>query len=226
MPDQTSTSLAATRREPSNSRGTRRLRREGLVPGIVYGGGEEPVPFQIDARELRNTLARAGAVLDLEIDGGSGSPVVLKELVRHPVTGNTTHIDLLRVNLNVKIQTQVTIEVTGGEEAPGVVEGGVLEHIVREVTVEALPNEIPDALHLDVTNLGVGGTVTLSELTAPDGVEIIGDPESTVVTITASRASRAAGTGEGDDIETETELVGDDAAGEADADASADAEAE
>ncbi len=207
MPDQTSTSLAATRREPSNSRATRRLRREGLVPGIVYGGDQEPIPFQIDARELRNTLAGAGAVLDLQIDGANASPVVLKELVRHPVTGLTTHIDLLRVNLNVKIQTQVVLELSGGEQAPGVIEGGVLEHVLREVTVEALPNEIPDLLHHDVSELGVAGTVTLSEIQAPAGVEIIGDPDAVVATITASRASRAAG-GE-DDIETETELVGD-----------------
>jgi large subunit ribosomal protein L25 len=216
MPDQTSTSLAATRREPSNSRATRRLRREGLVPGIVYGGDEEPIPFQIDARVLRNTLAGAGAVLDLQIDGASASPVVLKELVRHPVTGLTTHVDLLRVNLNVKIQTQVVLELTGAEDAPGVIEGGVLEHVLREVTVEALPNQIPDLLHYDVSELGVAGTVTLSELSAPDGVEIIGDPDAVVVTITASRASRAGGV-EGDEIETETELVGDaEAAAEAD----------
>jgi large subunit ribosomal protein L25 len=214
MSDQTSTALAATRREPSNSRATRRLRRAGLVPGIVYGGDAEPIPFEIDARELRNTLAKASAVIDFQLDGGTTEPVVLKELVRHPVTGLTTHLDLLRVNLSVKIQTQVVLELTGAEEAPGVVEGGVLEHVMREITVEALPNEIPDALHLDVSDLGVAGTVTLGELKAPSGVEIIGDPEAAVVTITASRASRASG-GEGDEIETETELVGE-AAAEAD----------
>jgi large subunit ribosomal protein L25 len=221
MSDQTSSALAATRREPSNSRGVRRLRRAGFVPGIVYGGDQEPIPFAIEARELRNALAKAGAVLDLQLDGGTGSPVVLKELVRHPVTNETTHLDLLRVNLNVKIQTQVSVELTGAEDAPGVKEGGVLEHILREVTVEALPNEIPDSLNLDVTNLGVAGTVTLSELTAPAGVEIIGDPDQPIVTITASRASRAL---DEDGIETETELVGE--ASEADAEASADAAAE
>ncbi len=208
MPDQTSTSLAATRREPSNSRATRRLRREGLVPGIVYGGDAEPIPFQIDARELRNTLAGAGAVLDLAIDGGTASPVVLKELVRHPVTGLTTHIDLLRVNLNVKIQAPVLLELLGADEAPGVIEGGVLEQVLREVIVEALPNQIPDSLSHDVSELPVAGTVTLSEISAPGGVEIVGDPDAVVATITASRASRAAGD-EDDEIETETELVGD-----------------
>ena len=222
MSDQTSSALAAARREPSNSRATRRLRRAGLVPGIVYGGGEEPIPFEIDARELRNTLAKASAVIDFQLDGAATEPVVLKELVRHPVTGATTHLDLLRVNLNVKIQTQVTVEVTGAEEAPGVVEGGILEHILREVTVEALPNEIPEVITLDVSDLGVAGTVTLNALTAPQGVEIIGDPEAAVVTITASRAARASG--EDGEIETETELVGESAADGAEASADSDSE--
>jgi large subunit ribosomal protein L25 len=222
MSDQTTSALAAARREPSNSRATRRLRREGLVPGIVYGGDLEPIAFQIEARELRNALAKAGAVIDFQLDGEAGSPVVLKELVRHPVTGLTTHLDLLRVNLNVKIQTQVTVHLTGDEDVPGVREGGVLEHIQREVTVEALPNEIPESISVDVSTMDVGDTITLSELSAPDGVEIIGDDDSAVVTITASRAARA---GVGDDIEPETELVGEASDGEADADASADAEA-
>lgn len=214
MSDQSSTALAATRREPSHSRETRRLRRAGLVPGIVYGGGQEPVAFSINARELRNTLAHAGAVLDLQIDGDKGTPVVLKEIVRHPVSGDTTHIDLLRVNLNETIQTQVALELAGAEEAPGVIEGGVLEHIAREITLEALPNEIPDSLTIDISEMGVGDTLTLSAVQAPAGTAIIGDPESPVVTITASRASRALDEVEGEEIETETELVGDEPAAE------------
>ena len=226
MAEVTTSVLAAQRREPSNSREVRRLRRAGFVPGIVYGGTEDPVPFQIEARELRNTLARAGAVLDLQIDG-AGGPVVLKELVRHPVTGLTTHVDFFRVNLSEKIQTQVTIELVGAEESPGVRQGGILEHIMREVTVEALPNEIPDSLTLDISALKVGQSIALSQVSAPNGATIIGDEEAAVVTISASRASRAAASGE-DEIETETELVGDEPAAEAeaDADASADADAE
>ncbi|MBO0767582.1 MAG: 50S ribosomal protein L25 [Solirubrobacterales bacterium] len=210
MSDQSSAVLAASRRESSNSRENRRLRRTGLVPGIVYGGGEEPVPFSINARELRNTLASAGAVLDLQIDGGKATPVVLKELIRHPVTGSTTHLDLLRVNLKEAIQTQVTLELTGAEDAPGIKQGGVLEHIAREVTVEALPNEIPESLSVDVSTLEVGETVTQAAIQVPTGVTLIGDEEAAVVTITASRASRQAD----DEIETETELVGEESDGE------------
>src|SRR6266516_3814572 len=96
------TALTVALREPSGSRATRRLRREGKVPGVVYGGGEDPVAFAVDARVLRQALAHAGAVLDLSVDGTS-SPVVLKELARHPVSGETLHVDLLRVRLDQAI---------------------------------------------------------------------------------------------------------------------------
>src|SRR5205823_14058366 len=90
------TALTVEQREPSGSRSVRRLRREGKVPGIVYGGGEEPIPFQVDSRVLRQALAHRGAVLDLKIGGAGATPVVVKEQVHHPVTGVTLHVDLLR----------------------------------------------------------------------------------------------------------------------------------
>jgi len=87
-----STALTVTRREPAGSRSARRLRREGIVLGTVYGGSKEPVSFQIDARVLRNALAHSGAVIDLQVDGSAAEPVVLKERVRHPVTGDTMRV--------------------------------------------------------------------------------------------------------------------------------------
>ena len=101
------TALSVEPREPAGSRAARRLRRSGKVPGVVYGGGEEPLSFQVDTRDLRLALAHAGAVLELSIDGKS-SPVVLKELTRHPVTGDTVHIDLLRVRLDEAISATVS----------------------------------------------------------------------------------------------------------------------
>jgi large subunit ribosomal protein L25 len=216
MPDE-SNLLQAQPREPAGSRDARRLRRTGQVPGIVYGGGETPLPFSIDARELRNALAHAGAVLNFQIEGAASTPVVLKELVRHPVSGLTTHLDLLRVNLNTAIQAQVLVELTGVDEAEGVKEGGILEQPTREVTVEALPNSIPDSITHDVTAMNIGDTITIAELVAPQGVTIISDLEQVLATVSASRMARQAE--EDAEIETETELVGD-------AEAGADAEAE
>ena len=204
------TQLAVESRAPDGSRAARRLRRTGKVPGVVYGGGEDPVAFEVDARELRLALAHAGAVLDLAIDGASASPVVLKELIRHPVTGATTHLDLLRVRLDKPIHATVVIELIGTEEAPGAKEGGVLEQITRELEIQALPTDIPDAIRHDVSEMVIGDTVTVEALAAPSGVTILTDPEAVVATLTPPRLQIE----EEEEIEEETELVGEGEEGE------------
>jgi large subunit ribosomal protein L25 len=225
MSEEQSSALIATRREPSGSRSARRLRREGVVLGVVYGGGQDPVSFSVNARELRRTLAAGGAVLDFQLDGASGQPVVLKELVRHPVTGDSMHLDLMRVDLSKPIQAQVTLELTGAEDAPGVKSGGVLEHAVRELTVEALPSDIPDVITFDVSGMNVGDFATLGQVTVPSGVTIVGEDATTIATVHASRTTRSGG---GDEIELETEVVGEGGGEEAaaDADASGDSDSE
>jgi large subunit ribosomal protein L25 len=215
MADKDSGTLDVARREISNSRATRRLRRAGLVPGIVYGGGDEPLPFQVDDRDLRLALAHAGAVIDLRVDGETSMPVVVKDQHKHPVRGHILHLDLLRVRLDRAIQATVTLELTGVDDAPGVKEGGVLEHVTREVAIEALPNDIPDAIVHDVSAMDINDTITLAAVTIPDGVTlVVDDPEETVVaTLTPPRLQDE----EEDAIEEETGLVGEEAAGAADA---------
>jgi large subunit ribosomal protein L25 len=219
-----STALTVTRREPAGSRSARRLRREGIVLGTVYGGSKEPVSFQIDARVLRNALAHSGAVIDLQVDGSAAEPVVLKERVRHPVTGDTMHVDLIRVDLTKPIQAQVTLELIDVEESDVRI-GGVLDNPLREITVEALPSNVPDVITHSIAELKLGGNVTLSEVVAPEGTTILGDLDQVIATIRASRAMAATG----DEIELETEVVGEDgpaADAEAGADASADGDSE
>jgi large subunit ribosomal protein L25 len=199
-----STALKAASREPGGSREARRLRRDGNVPGVVYGGGDEPVSFQVSARSLRQVLANAGAVLDLTIEGGSASPVVVKDLVRHPVSGDTVHIDLLRVRLDQKIQAMVQLELVGAEDSPGVKEGGVLEQVTRELNIEALPNDIPDSLSHDVSGLQIGDTVTLDALRPPGSVVLLDDPETTIATLSPPRLQVESD----DEIEQETAVVG------------------
>jgi large subunit ribosomal protein L25 len=197
------TALAGSTREPGHSRATRRLRREGLVPGVVYGGDGEAVPFQVGGRDLRNALAHGGAVMDLAIDGGKAQPVVVKEEQRHPVTGALLHIDLLRVRLDRPIQATTIIDLVGAEDAPGVKEGGVLEQVTREINIEALPTSIPDSIQHDVSGMEINDTLTLSVLVAPEGVTLLDDLEETVmVTLSPPRVE------EEPEIEEETELVG------------------
>jgi len=205
MADSTTTQLDAKSRQADGSREARRLRRSERVPGVLYGGGADPLSFDVDARELRLALARAGAVLDLSIDGAKATPVVLKEAQRNPVRGETVHIDLLRVRLDRAIHAVVALELANVDDAPGVREGGVLEQIVRELNIEALPTAIPEAIVHDVGELEIGETIMLSAVTAPEGVTLLDDPEETVLaTLTAPRLQTEADT----EIEGETELVG------------------
>jgi large subunit ribosomal protein L25 len=200
------TSLSLTARAPEGSRSARRLRRDGFVPGVIYGGEGEPTHFAVDARILRNTLARSGAILEVSIDGGTGEPVLVKDLQRHPVRGDAVHVDLLRVNMAETIHTTVSLELVGAEEAPGAVEGGVLNQETRELNIEALPGDIPDSIVFDVSKMEMNATVTLAELTPPEGVTLLDDPEETVLaTITPPTLEPVE-----EEIETETALVGED----------------
>jgi large subunit ribosomal protein L25 len=212
------TKLGVTSRTAGGSREVRRLRRSGRVPGVVYGGDGEAASFDADARDLRHALAGAGAVLDLSIDGGKATPVVLKDAQRHPVHGETMHVDLLRVNLNVEIQTTVPVELLGVDDAPGVKEGGVLEQTTRELNVQALPTAIPESIVHDIGEMAIGDTILLSAIPAPEGVTFLDDPEETTI---ATLSPPKLQTQVEDEIEAETELVGEDRE-QADADAAED----
>ena len=164
----------------------------------------------MDGRILRNTLARSGAILQIAIDGSAPSPVLVKDVQRHPVRGEAVHVDLLRVDMKVSIHTTVTLELHGADEAPGVVQGGVLSQGTIELNIAALPGDIPDALHLDVSGMEINDTLTLSALTPPDGVTLLDDPDDTVLaTLTPPTLEPVE-----DEIETETEVVGEGEAAE------------
>ena len=128
------------------------------MPGVIYGGDGDPVSFAVDARVLRHALAARGAVLEVAIDGGKPTPAVLKDQQRDPVRGQTVHIDLVRVRLDRRDPGNVPIELIGGETAPGVRDGGVLEHVTHEVHVEALPTAIPESIAYDVSAMSIGDT--------------------------------------------------------------------
>ena len=168
-------------RTTQGSRNTRRLRRQGLVPGVVYGHGEEARPFQANARDLRALLNSPAAFFDLSLDG-KASPVIVKDQQLQPVRDDEVmHVDMIRVNLDETIQTTVLVELHGAEEAPGVREGGVLEQVTREVNIEALPLEVPEHVELDVTGMGVGDSLRVGDLPPIEGVRYLDDPDETVL---------------------------------------------
>jgi large subunit ribosomal protein L25 len=198
--------LKVSQRDLFGTRATKRLRREGLVPGVVYGQGGDARPFQVSARELRILLSQGHTLLDLEVEGSKAVPVVIKEQQHHPVRGDVLHLDFLEVRLDEEIQAEVPIELEGTDQAPGVREGGVLEHVGREVTVEALPTEIPERITVDVSEMQINDTINLASVPAPSGLKfMVDEPEEfTVATLSPPRVEEEPEP----EVEEEAELVG------------------
>jgi large subunit ribosomal protein L25 len=207
MADGTRPTLAAEERPERGTRATKRLRRQGLVPGVVYGGGSgESVSFKVDSRVLRQVLVDGSALIDLQV-AGKTRPVIVKDQQLHPVRDEVMHIDLLEVRLDEKIQTQVGIQIEGAEEAPGIKEGGVLEHVTHQLNIEALPTAIPDSIVVDVSGMAIAATMHLSKLDPPEGVTFLDDPDETIIATVVVPTEVE----EPEEIEEETELVGEEA---------------
>jgi large subunit ribosomal protein L25 len=173
--------LVVQNRAVLGSAESRRLRRQGLIPGVLYGR-EQPIAISVPERELRHALSGHGgthAVLDVVVDQGKTHSSVLKEFQQDPVRGYITHVDLQEVRLDQPIQTAVSVTLVG--EPVGVKEGGVLTQVTNTVNVEALPLEIPEHLELDVSELGIGESARLAQVKLPEGVTVLDDPEETVL---------------------------------------------
>jgi large subunit ribosomal protein L25 len=173
-------------REDAGSAVARRLRANGMVPGVLYGAGKKAHPFTVEERELRRVLTGEHglhAILDVVFDGQkTPHHAVLKEYQLDPVRPRLLHIDLHEVRLDQVIQTQVAVEPIG--ESPGVKEGGALTLVLREVNVEALPMEVPDRLELDISDMTIGDSLRVGDLAVPDGVRLLDEPDAVVATVT------------------------------------------
>lgn len=200
--------LEVSKRTEFGSRTARRLRRDGLVPGVVYSGGEEARAFSVPEREVRNALARGGALIDLSFGAGKAEPVVVKEEQRHPLRGQLVHLDFQVVRLDQAIESEVAIELLGAEDAPGVKEGGVLEHITHQINVEALPTDIPESIPVDVSGMEIGDTLQLDAVVPPEDVtfalgEGVEPEEVTIATLSPPRVEEEPEP----EVEEEAELV-------------------
>ncbi len=182
------TKLVVSVRDHVGSRETRRLRLAGFIPGVLYGRGR-PVAFAVPERELRRALTgKAGlhSILDVEVDGAEKTHAsILKEYQVDEIRGHITHIDLQEVRLDQPIHAAVTVHLVHAEDAPGVREGGALSQPLRELQVEALPLEVPEHIDLDVSHMAIGDTLRVADVTAPEGVTLLDEPETVVATVTA-----------------------------------------
>ncbi len=178
--------LEVQERERSGSRDSRRLRKTGLIPGVLYGRGHKPHPICVSERDLRRVLtgtAGLHAILDVVLEGQKTThSSILKDYQVDPIRGKIDHFDLQEVRLDQPIQTAVVVELVG--ESIGAKAGGVLSQVAREIRVEALPLEVPERLELDVTSMEIGDSLRLSDLGVPDGVTLLDDPETVLATVT------------------------------------------
>jgi large subunit ribosomal protein L25 len=175
--------LAAERRTSGGKGEARRLRRAGKVPAIAYGAGLEPTAVSVDALELYHVLhtgAGANAVISLGIDGGS-QLVLAREIQRHPVRRDILHVDFVAVQRDVKVEVDVPITLTG--EAPGSEDGGVVSQELYQARVSVLPLEVPEQFELDISQMQVGDVLRLEDMPVPSGVELIDDPDRSVVSV-------------------------------------------
>jgi large subunit ribosomal protein L25 len=181
------TTLVANTGRPTGSPASRRLRREDKIPGVLYGHGMTPLSVTVERRDLRLVVSGAAgsnALLSLQVDGKT-YPAIIKEMQRHPVKRTVTHIDFQQVSLDEQITVSVPIVLEG--EAKAVLNnGGMVDPAMNDLELTTTPNNIPDSIVIDVTDMQPGGVIRLSDITLPSGVTVTLDPETPLVTALGS----------------------------------------
>lgn len=174
--------LKAELRAKTGKSAARALRRAGAVPGVIYGHGEATRACQVDTQQLERLLTSISyenTLIDLKLDDGDTPRVLIREVQIHPSRREILHVDFLAVHKGEKIRLAVPIRLVGA--APGVKEGGIMEHLRHEVEIRCIPAAIPEALEIDVWGMGIGDSLTVADLKVPEGVEVLDDPATTAL---------------------------------------------
>jgi large subunit ribosomal protein L25 len=203
---------AQTGRAPG-SRNSRRVRRQGMTPAVVYGPGLDPIPVAVDSHDLHvalHTDAGTNAIISLEIEGGETVTTMARVIEKHPFRNEYRHVDFVKVDLTQKVHADVAIHFEG--TPVGVEEGGVFSPARTHVLVEVLPTQIPQFIELDIGAVELGSSLRVADLPEIEGVVYLDDPESVVMSITAPAAEIVEEPVEGEEAEGEAE--GEEAEGE------------
>jgi large subunit ribosomal protein L25 len=188
--------LNAQVREDRGTRRSKRLRAQGVIPAVLYGGDQESIPLGIDNKELLKVLRSKGgehAIVDLQVSGGAleqplKKTVIVKEVQHDHIRDGILHVDFAAISLTEKLVVKVPIVDSG--DPVGVAQGGVLEHIIRELEVECLPTDLPEHIAVDVSTMNIGSSIKVAEITAPPGVKILTDPNLTVFTVSLPKVEK------------------------------------
>ena len=192
-------------REKTGKEVARKLRRQGLLPAIIYGRETENIPLAVEANELKKILFRHRGEqlifnLNLKNNGSeSRKMAIVKEIQVHPVTDEPLHVDFYEVSLEREIEVEVPVEIVG--KAKGMERGGILEVITRELTISCLPMAIPNSIKIDVTSLDIGDSFHVEDLPVMEGIRVLDPPKTTILTIVSPEEEEEAPTEEA--LETE-----------------------
>lgn len=196
--------IQVERRERVGKGGSRASRRQGMIPGVVYGGGKDSVPIQLDRKSFVELMKKAGSenpIFRLQLSGsGQERHAILRDLQRDPVSRMVIHLDFQRIEMNQKVHVSVPIELIG--TAVGVkTEGGLVEFTTREIRIECLPADIPKHLEVDISGLHVGQHIEARELQLPKGVTLNDEPDKVIVTLGHVRTEAQATEGDREEPE-------------------------
>ena len=180
--------VIATSRELQGTGASRRLRRAGKVPGIVYGGTDAPTQIELDHNNLFHALRKEvfhSSILELELDGKGATSVLLRDVQMHPFKQQVLHVDFQRVAADQKIHMKVPLHFVNAEISPAVkLASNVVSHVMNDIEVTCLPKDLPEFIEIDLANLEAGGTVHVSDLKLPAGVSLTAAPEDVVASAT------------------------------------------
>ena len=188
--------LKAQVRDERGTRRSKRLRGRGVIPAVLYGLGQESISLGVENKELLKVLRGKGgehAIVDLQVSGGAleqplKKTAIVKEVQRDHIRDGILHVDFAAISLTEKLVVKVQIVDSG--EPIGVTQGGVLEHIIRELEVECLPSDLPEHITVDVSAMNIGNSIKVGEITAPPGVKILADPSLTVFTVSMPKVEK------------------------------------
>lgn len=208
--------LFVTKRNEVGKGAARKIRREGFIPAVLYGREMEPISLTVNPIDLKKALsteAGENTLLELHVKGGGEEITkiaLLRDVQYDNLTSRPIHFDFQEILMKELITVKVPVEVVG--KAPGIQEGGILEEILREIEVECLPASIPNVIEIDVSQLGIGDSIHIGDLTLPEGVTVLHDPDETIITILSPvmeevkpAAAEAAAPAEGAEGEAEPE---------------------
>jgi large subunit ribosomal protein L25 len=203
-----SASLSGNVRENSGKGAARSLRATGRIPAVIYGHGRDPQALSIDTRELEKLLSHISAentVIDLSVDG-KASRTLIREIQRHPFKRQILHVDFQELVAGEKVTVRLPIVLVG--VPVGVrMDGGILDQTLRELEVEVDPSNIPNHVDVDVSELHIGQSVHVSDITLPEGVEVLGDEEASVCVVSAPRAAIETAAAETEETSAEPEVI-------------------